>query len=58
MKYMMFLKSHIEKQGKVGLHKMIYYLKNGYVNISRPVIQLYLNNCVTCLKKEFQKKEE
>lgn len=44
-------KSHKET-GHGGLHKMIYYLKNGYVNISRPVIQLYLNNCVTCLKKK------
>lgn len=48
-------KSHKET-GHGGLHKMIYYLKNGYVNISRPVIQLYLNNCVTCLKKRVSKK--
>ncbi|XP_025201180.1 KRAB-A domain-containing protein 2-like [Melanaphis sacchari] len=48
-------KSHKET-GHGGLHKMIYHLKNGYVNISRPVIQLYLNNCVTCLKKRVSKK--
>jgi len=39
-------KSHKET-GHGGLHKMIYHLKKyDYINISRPVIQLYLNNCV------------
>jgi len=49
-------KSHKET-GHGGLHKMIYYLKNGCVNISRPAIQLYLNNCVTCLKKIVSEKK-
>jgi len=30
---------------------MIYHLKNCFINISCSVIQLYLNNWVTCLKK-------
>lgn len=49
-------KSHKET-GHGGLHKMIYHLKNDYINISCPVIQLYINNCVTCLKKKSFKKK-
>lgn len=43
-------KSHVDT-GHGGLHKMHLNLKKKYVNITRPVIQIFLANCETCSKR-------
>lgn len=43
-------KAHVDT-GHGGLHKMHLSLKKKYVNITRPVIQIFLANCKTCAKK-------
>lgn len=42
--------SHLDS-GHGGLHKMHLNLKRKYVNITRPVIQIFLANCETCSAK-------